>query len=185
MLFNDLLPVWKHIFANDHKNVRQGSGSGWMCNHLASWIRSVSLIQNLLNQGIRIRKGIFTDSQTQFQVKKSESEIMNKRYTGTGTSRQQTSDMADFAHWSDSIVWSLEIPTYERAPKLQELQYTVMVHASVSDPDQIQFQTGQNGPKTRGKKEEISCFNSSMQGWRLLETEGPFYGSKTKRYKKT
>jgi hypothetical protein len=60
---------------------------------------------------------------------------MNKRYTGTGTSRQQTSDMADFAHWSDSIVWSLEILTYERAPKLQELQYTVMVHASVSDPE--------------------------------------------------
>ncbi len=32
-----------------------------------------------------------------------------------------------------------------------ELQYTVMVHACVSDPDQIQFQTGQKGPKTRKK----------------------------------
>jgi hypothetical protein len=42
----------------------------------------------------------------------------------------------------------------ERAPELQELQYTVIAPASVSDPDQIQFQTGQNGPKTREKNKE-------------------------------
>jgi hypothetical protein len=34
--------------------------------------------------------------------------------------------------------------------------------------------------RKQGKKLGISCFNSSMQGWRLLETEVPFYGFKTK-----
>ncbi len=62
---------------------------------------------------------------------------MNKRYTGT--SRQQTCGMADFVIlYIDQIVryrMIFEILIYERAPELQELQYTVMVHDCVSDPE--------------------------------------------------
>jgi hypothetical protein len=37
-IFNDLLPIWQHIFFTDQKHVQVESGSGRISNYLASWI---------------------------------------------------------------------------------------------------------------------------------------------------